>query len=162
MAKIYYIQKTLPPNEGNPMYKHGEASMRTVEYRTWRGMNQRCYSKTCKDYPRYGGKGVTVCQSWRNDYRNFLADMGRRPEGMNSIDRIDNEGNYSPDNCRWATHSQQCRNRRSSKRIKFNGKTHTLAGWSEITGIHADTIGYRIKQGWTIHDALTTPPRRSK
>ena len=96
----------------NGNYKHGEAKNRTFEYRVWRGMMQRCHCITSKDYPRYGGRGIAVCDAWRESYVTFLADMGRKPANKDSIDRIDNDSGYRPDNCRWATHSEQNLNRR--------------------------------------------------
>lgn len=96
---------------------HGESrrETRTTEFTIWSGMNQRCYRQTCKDYPRYGGRGIGICERWRgpSGYVNFLSDMGRRPSKAYSIDRIDNDGNYEPDNCQWATASMQARNRRT-------------------------------------------------
>lgn len=91
-------------------FKHGLA--RTPEYHTWMAMRHRCYDSSRKDYPRYGGRGITICASWRESFLNFLKDMGLRPEGDYSIDRIDNDGNYEPDNCRWATDKQQRANKR--------------------------------------------------
>src|SRR5437879_5828925 len=85
----------------------------TPTYRTWAEMKTRCYNKKRPEYPRYGGRGIKVCDSWLHSFTNFFADMGVKPKGF-SIDRVDNDGNYEPRNCRWATRLQQARNMRST------------------------------------------------
>jgi hypothetical protein len=86
-----------------------------MEYKIWKGMKARCYRKSFKDYNSYGGRGITMCDRWRDSFENFLADMGKIPSDLHSIDRIDNSGNYTPNNCRWATATEQVRNRRVFK-----------------------------------------------
>jgi hypothetical protein len=94
---------------GNTFFKKHGASNTQIYY-VWKSMKDRCFRQKCKDYPYYGGRGITVCDRWLK-FENFLADMGERPDGT-SIDRIDNDGNYEPSNCRWATWSEQMKNKR--------------------------------------------------
>lgn len=123
----------------------------TPEYKVWAGIMQRCLNSNQPAYARYGGRGITVCENWR-DFKAFLADMGPRPDGA-SIDRIDNGVGYQPDNCRWATSHQQNRNRRDNHRITINGQTKCIAEWAEETEIPARRIASRLRRGW--------PPERA-
>lgn len=120
--------------------KSGIAAANRTEYRCYRHMIERCYSKSCKEYKMWGGRGITVCDRWLEKpygFKNFLEDVGPRPRGY-SIDRIDNNGNYCPENCRWATPKEQANNRRVRKDAPlytFRGETKTLMEWSKVTGI---------------------------
>jgi hypothetical protein len=135
--------------------KHGHAKVSAVSrtWNVWSGMKSRCRCKTHKQYEDYGGRGIKVCDRW-DVFSNFLADMGKCPTGR-SIDRIDNNGNYEPSNCRWATPKQQARNKRNNRLITCNGNTRTLSEWSEITGIKRENISMRIKKGWPVEKALS-------
>lgn len=119
-------------------------------------MLQRCHSPSAKDYPRYGAKGIAVCDRWRFSFENFFADMGHRPTGK-SIDRIDNNKGYEPGNCRWATIKEQNRNVSTNRYIEYAGERMLLIEWAERLGMKAVTLHSRLREGWTIERALTTP-----
>jgi hypothetical protein len=129
------------------------------EYRVWKRMVERCHDPRDKDYRSYGGRGIVVCERWRSSFQAFIADMGRRPgPPRHSIERAHNDGPYAPDNCRWATRSEQDRNRRNSRLITALGRTLTLAEWARETGVYPATISVRIKKlGWTAERAVLTP-----
>jgi hypothetical protein len=131
----------------------------TPEYKSWGGMIYRCTTTTCKYYHNYGGRGITVCDRWLV-FQNFYADMGPKPSRHHSIDRIDNSGNYCPANCKWSTRTEQSNNRRSNRRLTFNGETLTVAQWSRKLGISCDVLESRSRGGWPDEKALTTPVRR--
>jgi hypothetical protein len=119
---------------------------RAPEYKSWDSMKQRCLNARAPNYPRYGGRGVQICQAWVDSYAQFLADMGRRPAGT-SLDRINNEGNYEPGNCRWATPSQQNENRKCGGpkwRFDFNGQALTADELAKLTGLSAKTLYRRL------------------
>lgn len=135
------------------MARRTHRKSRTSEHRVWTAMRSRCMNKSHESWASYGGRGITVCDRWFH-FENFLADMGPRPRGT-SLDRINNEGGYSPDNCRWATRREQQRNQRGNKLLTFQGETLCLIEWEERTGISSLAISTRIKRGWSIEDALT-------
>lgn len=128
---------------------------KTPTLRSWDGMLQRCTNQRDPRYKDYGGRGITVCERWLK-FENFLADMGERP-AETSIDRVDNSGNYTPDNCRWATRVQQQNNMRRNHLVTFEGETHTVAEWVRIKAIKHATLWARLKRGWSIRRALETP-----
>jgi hypothetical protein len=133
--------------------KHG--MYRSPTYNTWAQMRQRCEDSGCRDFARYGARGITVCERWQ-DFESFLADMGERPDGM-TLDRINVNGNYEPGNCRWATPKQQQRNRRSNVRITHDGLTLCVAEWAERVELERKTLEYRVRAGWPAARALFTP-----
>ena len=128
-------------------------------YSTWEGMVHRCTNTNSTIFKHYGGRGITVCDRWL-EFQNFYSDMGSRPEGM-SIDRIDNNKGYSPENCRWATMKEQCRNRRSNHVIEFNGQKKCLTEWANIFGINRSTLYERLNK-FPVDIALTTPAPKQK
>lgn len=128
-------------------------------YETWKHMRQRCNDQNATHYNRYGGRGIKVCEEW-NDYgkfREWALNNGYK-ENL-TLDRIDVNGDYCPENCRWATWITQQNNRTSNHKITVNGETHTIAEWAKINGIHPGTIMSRIKYGWSEDDAVTQPRR---
>jgi hypothetical protein len=128
-----------------------------AEYRVWAGMKTRCYNPNSNSYFRYGARGIEMTQEWRTSFAAFVRDMGPRPSMQHQIDRIDNSKGYCEENCRWATVSEQARNRRTNRRITFRGITQCLEDWGEQTGLQPLTIRYRLEHGWSIEKALTTP-----
>lgn len=129
-------------------------------YRVWDGMISRCHREKYHSYKRYGGRGITVCDEWRNDFHAFYewAIRNGYHEGL-SIDRIDNDKGYSPDNCRWVTMKVQGNNKRSNHYIEYNGETHTIAEWSEILGIPRNVLYHRFERGWSVKRAFETVKR---
>jgi len=123
-------------------------------------MIKRCTNPNTKGYSNYGGRGIKVCERWLHSFENFLADMGPKPSPAHSIDRYpDNNGNYEPKNCRWATRTEQSFNKRTNRLIQHNGETLPLSVWAGRTGMKRETIADRLAHGWTISDALTIPVR---
>lgn len=139
-------------------WRHGMRD--TPEYKIWASMVQRCTNASDKAFRHYGGRGITVCDRWTTS-ANFFADMGPRPSSKHSVERIDNNKGYSPDNCKWATSAEQSRNTRRTRMLTFNGETMCLKDWADRLGCHYLRLHYRLgKQGWTIERTLTTPMRR--
>lgn len=142
----------------HPNTRHGMS--RTPMYGIWHRMIRRCTDSRDKAFRNYGGRGIKVCERWTArgyGFDLFLADVGMRPSPELSLDRINNDGDYEPGNVRWATKSTQNRNTRHTRLITWNGRTASLAEWSEITGLPALRIGSRLHRGWSIEKTLSTP-----
>lgn len=140
--------------------KHGEIARNngaeTKIYRTWKSIKSRCYNPNTIRYKYYGGKGVRVCDRWLDSFELFKKDMGLPPTEVHSIDRIDSNGDYCPENCRWATPKQQRINNSMVNLIEYNGKTQTLTEWSQELGINRSTLSGRINRyGWTTERAFS-------
>ena len=131
---------------------HGKSESRT--YAAWCNMKQRCLNRSNNHYRYYGGRGIQICERWKNSFESFLADMGQRPIGL-TLDRINNDGNYEPGNCRWTDTFTQARNTRKNRIITMNGHTKTLSQWAEETGLNGGLISRRLKRGWPVELALT-------
>ena len=141
---------------------HGETTQegfRTPEYTAWIQVIQRCTNSCAAGYARYGGRGISVCERWRSSFGSFLADMGRKPSPEHSIERKNNDGNYEPGNCVWATRKVQARNKSSNHNISALGRTQCVADWAAELGCAPSAIARRLEGGWTPEDAVTTPPR---
>lgn len=124
----------------------------------------RCNNPKNPKYKHYGGRGITVCERWseRDGFLNFLEDMGDKPDNSYSLDRIDNNKGYSPENCRWATHKEQSNNRRDTIKIEFNNKTQSLQEWADELDVSRTTIFNRLKKGWSFEEAITIKPYQQR
>lgn len=131
--------------------KHGSL------YSIWVGLICRCYGKHAS-FPKYGGRGITICDRWRFDFLAFKADMGPRPAGT-SLDRRDNNGPYSPENCRWATRAEQARNTSRNVWLELNGERLCISDWAKKIGMNAMSLKKRLANGWSVVDALTKPKK---
>lgn len=143
--------------KGMKYQMHGMRS--SSEYRIWCNMRYRCLVPLDPAFKDYGGRGIGVCERWMK-FENFIADMGPRPSSKHSLDRFpNNDGNYEPGNCRWATKSQQQRNTRKSKMLTFAGETLTLPDMAEKYGLRPKLLRRRLEHGWAIEKALTEAHR---
>ena len=142
--------------------KHGHCCRNKTSktYQIWHSMIQRCNNPNCKAYKNYGGRGIKVCKGWRK-FEGFLQDMGEQPLNL-TLDRVDNNGNYCKENCRWATQKEQRRNTRRNILITINGVTKCLIEWCEDRKLNYRTVCSRLRYGWTIEEALDIIPRKKK
>jgi hypothetical protein len=134
--------------------KHGKTHSK--EFRTLSYMKARCYNPNLKCYKNYGGRGIKICDRWldkENGFLNFFTDMGECPEGY-SIERINNDGNYCPENCKWIPLSEQAKNKRNVVNLTFKGETLNMNEWSKKLNVDADTIRNRFKNGWNVEEVL--------
>lgn len=172
-ANLYYIKKQKEKGEevlckscrlkGNNYRFYGKKYntnkyYQSPTYYSWANMKTRCFNQNSTEYKRYGGRGISICDRWL-DFKNFLDDMGEKPEGM-TLERIDNYGDYQPDNCEWATPEEQANNTRNidrAERFEYNGLRLTIKEWAEKIGIKRTTLGMRLQSyGWSVERALTT------
>jgi len=135
---------------------------RTKLYKTWNNMISRCYCQSFRNYRNYGGRGITVCEEWKKSFiafMNWAVANGYSDEL--TLDRINNDGNYEPSNCRWITNEAQQLNKRTNRHITFHNETKTVKEWAKITGIHPRTITARLDRlGWSVEDTLTRAVQR--
>jgi len=142
---------------------HGET--KTKLYQEWQGIKRRCYSPKDSMYHLYGGRGIKMCDQWKNSYEAFKEDVSKLQhfgEPHMTLDRIDNNGDYEPSNVRWATWKEQGNNRRNNRKLTLNNETHTLSEWSEILNMNFNTLSHRYRQGWSDEAILTTPIKQPK
>lgn len=152
-----------PPTSHARNYRHGHAvGNGSAEYITWQNMRARCNNPKDASYSRYGGRGIRVCKRWDESFTAFIDDMGWKPSPVYTIDRIDNDGDYEPGNCCWATPKEQANNRRSSTFLALDGVSMTIAQWSERTGLKPSAICQRLAYGWSVERTLTEPKRGSR
>lgn len=128
----------------------------TQLHTVWLKIRSRCNSRSDKAYPQYGGRGIALCERW-NDFENFRSDMGERPSDKHSIERIDNNKGYSPDNCRWATADEQNRNTRQNRWITFQRRKYIISDLARHLGVDRKTLQHRVESGWTEAE-LSLPP----
>lgn len=133
-------------------FRHGMTKTRI--YNIWCRMRQRCSDKKCREYKLYGGRGITVCEEWQDfiQFHDWARESGY--EENLTIDRIDVNGNYEPDNCRWATRLEQGNNKGNNHVVEYNGESRTIAEWSRETGVKGSLIRWRLKQGWDLKDVF--------
>ena len=150
---------------------HGHASgeQQSPEYRAWADMKNRCDNPNVKNYKYYGARGITYCDRWKL-FENFIADIGARPSSKHSLGRKENNGPYSPENCRWEIREEQDNNRRDNVHLEYNGEQLTLAQWARYLGMSRNTINGRWRRGWSIQQIVEgvapcgrkLPPKNSR
>lgn len=139
----------------------GPRRERLLEYASWQAMKNRCLNQNDPGYKHYGGRGIRICSEWVDNFERFLSDMGPRPTPKHSLDRYpNNDGNYEPGNCRWATPSEQARNKRGTVYVQYEGKKIGLADLTESLGLSRSLVLKRMNAGWSLEAALTTPSNR--
>lgn len=140
---------------GRVNYKHGRS--RSKEYITWQNMISRCHDIRDKQYPDWGGRGIVVCPEWQVDFSAFFRDMGAAPTAGHSIERVDNDGPYSRENCRWIPRGDQSRNTRRNRFLEYGGKRMIMSDWAREIGTAPSVLHNRLKRGLTVEQALTAP-----
>ncbi len=146
-------------NRARSTHGHAPRGAVTQVYRAWQGMHARCKNPATIGWARYGGRGILVCEAWF-DFNRFLMDMGLPPSPKHSLDRENNDLNYSKLNCRWATKREQDTNRSSNRRFEYQGRTQTVSQWAEEIGLKYSTLHRRLcTRGWPVARALTEPTR---
>lgn len=141
--------------KGNPKFRHGLSH--TPLHMIWGRIKQRCLNPKCSDYPYYGGRGITICEEWCDDFLSFVRGMGPRPSPKHTVDRIDNDGPYAPWNCRWATRKEQSNNSRTPVFVEAGGIRLNLSDWAKRNGVSETAVVNRIRKGMDPIEAVTKP-----
>lgn len=158
LRATYLIQGAKTCGCRRSLFAPGEAEERAALVGIWHGMIRRCTVPATIGYENYGGRGVIVCRRWLESFEAFLEDMAPRPSPRHSLDRHpDNDGNYEPGNVRWATRAEQARNKRTNRLITYQGETKCLMDWASELGMLHATLDGRLRRGWDVERALTTP-----
>lgn len=152
-----HARQPTPENSRHGDARHGGGI--AAEHQAWTSMKKRCFNPGTAGYRYYGGRSITVCDRWRDSYEDFLADVGRRPSPVHSLDRLDVNGHYEPGNVRWALPIEQGNNRRTNRLITVGGATHTMSEWARIAGLLPVTVHQRLRHGWSPERAVSTPSR---
>jgi len=155
--KIISSKKRGAPIGNQRGLKHGMWG--TSEYKIWDSMIQRCRCSKKPGYKNYGGRGINVCIRWKN-FSDFYADMGNRPSPKHTLDRIDNNGNYCPENCKWSTYAEQSRNKRNNRIVEYKGQEYCFIDLANKFGLNFDTLSGRLKLGWSLEKALHEPTQK--
>ena len=129
----------------------------TPEFHAWKNAVQRTTNEKNPDWAAYGGRGIKMCEQWLMSFVTFRVDMGPRPTPAHSLDRIDNDGPYAPENCRWSTKSEQSNNTRSNLVLTHDGETKTATDWAKVSGVPSNSIRQRRKKGWSDSESIWTP-----
>jgi hypothetical protein len=130
------------------------------EYKAWANMKERCLNPKFIGWEEYGGRGIKVCERWINSFVDFLSDMGPRPSNKHSVDRKDPDGDYEPNNCRWATDKEQANNKRNNHYVEYQGERFTLTQLTEKLGKDFKLVHHRLRRGWSLEDALQKPSEK--
>lgn len=158
-VKAYSLTSGHTRSCGCKSVKHGRSHKERL-YEVWKNMKRRCIDPSNKRYAHYGAKGVTVCKEWKNDYitfRKWAYANGYEPNL--TIDRINNDGNYEPSNCRWATSKEQENNMSRNRLLEYKGNTHTMSEWADILGLSYGAMNHRVQRNWTMERIVNTPQR---
>lgn len=143
-----------------PPRTHGRSH--TPEYTCWQRAKSRCFNERDKHYADYGGRGITMCDRWRDSFEAFLADLGPRPSPKHSIDRKNNDGHYEPDNCRWADPFEQANNTRRNRVVSAAGEQRTVSEWERLNRTTPGRIKHRLHSGWSAERAVSDPPKLNR